>query len=285
MQGAQFGAGEWVDRRYAALEPRDVQPRMCSQRREHSSDARGPCEGRQMRLPALDSDIIPVASFLQRPGSCEALMLGWFRALMPKEERFFDLFTRHARVTLAGAQALRALLKGDDDVLRCCREITRRENEADEITREVMTALRKTFITPLDRGDIKDLITSMDDSIDQMNQTAKVITLFELRSFTPNMQQMGEIIVQAANLMVEAVPLLSSLGRESARLNSLTEEMIRLEEQADNLHDDGRKQLFLNQKDAIGFVIGTEVYDHLEMVMDRFEDVANEISAIIIENV
>src|SRR5438128_11562623 len=125
-------------------------------------------------------------------------MLGWFRALMPKEERFFDLFTRHARVTLAGAQALRALLKGDDDVLRCCREITRRENEADEITREVMTALRKTFITPLDRGDIKDLITSMDDSIDQMNQTAKVITLFELRSFQPHMQQMGEIIVQAA---------------------------------------------------------------------------------------
>jgi len=94
-------------------------------------------------------------------------MLGWFRALMPKEERFFDLFTRHARITLAAAEALRALLKGDDDVLRCCKEITRRENEADEITREVMTALRKTFITPLDRGDIKDLITSMDDSIDQ----------------------------------------------------------------------------------------------------------------------
>jgi uncharacterized protein len=237
-----------------------------------------------MRLPALDSDVIPAASFLQRSGSCEALMLGWFRALMPKEERFFDLFTRHARVTLAGAQAL-TLLKGDDDVLRCCKEITRRENEADEITREVMTALRKTFITPLDRGDIKDLITSMDDSIDQMNQTAKVITLFELRSFQPHMQQMGEIIVQAANLMVEAVPLLSSLGTESTRLNSLTEEMIRLEEQADNLHDEGRKQLFLNQKDAIGFVIGTEVYDHLEMVMDRFEDVANKISAIIIENV
>ena len=212
-------------------------------------------------------------------------MLGWFRALMPKEERFFDLFSRHARVTLAAAQALRTLLKGDDDVIRCCREITKRENEADEITREVLTALRKTFITPLDRGDIKDLITSMDDSIDQMNQTAKVITLFELRSFEACMQEMGEAIVQAAKLMVEAVSLLSSLGRQSARLNSLTEEMIRLEEQVDQLHDHGRKQLFLNQKDAIAFVNGTEVYDHLEMVMDRFEDVANEISAIVIENV
>jgi len=144
-------------------------------------------------------------------------MLGWFRALMPKEERFFDLFTRHAEVTLAAARALRALLRGDDDVLRCCQEITKRENEADEITREVMTALRKTFITPLDRGDIKDLITSMDDSIDQMNQTAKVITLFELRGFEGHMQEMGDIIVQAAQLMMDAVPLLSSLGRHSAR--------------------------------------------------------------------
>jgi uncharacterized protein Yka (UPF0111/DUF47 family) len=99
------------------------------------------------------------------------------------------------------------------------------------------------------------------------------------------MQEMGEAIVQAAKLMVDAVSLLSSLGRQSARLNSLTEEMIRLEEQVDQLHDHGRKQLFLNQKDAIAFVIGTEVYDHLEMVMDRFEDVANEISAIVIENV
>jgi len=212
-------------------------------------------------------------------------MLGWFRALMPKEERFFDLFTRHAQITLAGAQALSALLKGGDDVLRYCREITRHENEADEITREVMTALRKTFITPLDRGDIKDLITSMDDAIDQMNQTAKVISLFELRNFEEPMPQMGEVIVQAAKLMVEAVPLLSSLGRHSARLNSLTEEIIRLEEHADDLHDQGRKQLFLNKKDAIAFVVGTEVYDHLEMVVDRFEDVANEISAIVIENV
>jgi uncharacterized protein len=212
-------------------------------------------------------------------------MLGWFRALMPKEERFFDLFTRHAQATLAGAQALSALLKGGDDVLRYCREISRHENEADEITREVMTALRKTFITPLDRGDIKDLITSMDDAIDQMNQTAKVITLFELRNFEEPMPQMGEVIVQAAKLMVEAVPLLSSLGRHSTRLNSLTEEMIRLEEHADQLHDQGRKQLFLNKTDAIAFVVGTEVYDHLEMVVDRFEDVANEISAIVIENV
>jgi predicted phosphate transport protein (TIGR00153 family) len=212
-------------------------------------------------------------------------MLGWFRALMPTEGRFFDLFIRHSQVTLAAAEALRTLLRGESDVSRCIAEITRRENEADEIAREVLTALRKTFITPLDRGDIKDLITSMDDAIDQMNQTGKVITLFELRSFDPLMQEMGDVIVQAAKCTTEAVPLLRSLSSEATRLHGLTEEVVRLEDQADDIHDKGRKELFHNQKDPIAFIIGTELYQHLETVVDRFEDVANEISAIVIENV
>ena len=212
-------------------------------------------------------------------------MLGWFRALMPKEERFFELFTRHAQVTLTGAEALRGLLQGGDDVVRLCKEISARENEADEITREVLTALRRSFITPLDRGDIKDLITSMDDAIDQMNKTAKVIALFELNRFEEPMQEMGEIIVRAAKLSMEAVPLLGAIGKQASRLNALTEEIIRIEERADQLHDQGRKELFSNQTNAFAFMIGTEVYDHLEKVVDRFEDVANEISAIVIENV
>src|ERR1700730_4574624 len=212
-------------------------------------------------------------------------MLGWFRALMPREEQFFDLFSRHAQVTLAGAEALRSLLNGGEDVLRYCKEISAHETAADEITREVLTALRRSFITPLDRGDIKDLLPSMDDAIDQMNKTAKVTMLFELRSFERPMQEMGELIVRTAKLSVEAIPLLRSISKQSSRLNVLTEEIIRIEEQADQLHDQGRKQLYLNQTNAFAFMIGTEVYDHLEKVVDRFEDVANEISAIVIENV
>jgi uncharacterized protein len=170
-------------------------------------------------------------------------------------------------------------------VVEGCKEISRREAEADELTREVLTALRRTFITPLDRGDIKDLITSMDDAIDQMNQTARTITLFELRSFERPMQEMGEIIVRAAELSAEAVGLLGALAKQANRLNALTEEIVRIEEQSDQLHEQGRKELFLNQSNAITFVIGTEVYDHLEEVVDRLEDVASEISAIVIENV
>jgi predicted phosphate transport protein (TIGR00153 family) len=212
-------------------------------------------------------------------------MLGWFRALMPKQERFFELFIQHAQLTLAGAEALRALLSGTGDPLRCSSDVYAREHEADEVTRNVLTALRRSFITPLDRGDIKDLISSMDDAIDEMNRTVKLIRLYEVRSFTPIMQEMGELIVRASMVSLEAVPLLRAIGEEAGRLNMLTEQIIRIEGQSDELNEKGRRELYLSEKNAIAFVIGTEVYDHLEQVVDRFEDVANEISGIVIENV
>ena len=172
-------------------------------------------------------------------------MLGWFKAIMPKEERFFALFVQHATIVVAGAEALGGVLKGGDEIERYCRIISDRENEADAVTREVLTAVRRTFITPFDRTDIQDLVSSMDDAIDQMNKTAKTIMLFEVRRFDPQMQQMGDIILQASKLMLEAMPLLASIGKNAGRLQAITEEIIRIEEQADQLHDQGRKALFL----------------------------------------
>jgi uncharacterized protein len=217
-------------------------------------------------------------------------MLGWFQALMPREERFFELFVRHATIVVAGAEALRGLLQGGDGVEHYCQQIFERETEADEITREVLTAVRRTFITPFDRTDIQDLATMMDDAIDQMNKTAKTITLFEVRTFEPQMQQMGEIILQAANLVLEAVPLLSAIGNNAGRLNALTEKIIRVEEEADQVYDQGRKALFLANRQgnadggAMIFIIGAELYDHLENVVDRFEDVSNEINSLVIDH-
>jgi predicted phosphate transport protein (TIGR00153 family) len=218
-------------------------------------------------------------------------MLGWFQALMPREDRFFELFVRHATIVVAGAEALRGLLQGGDGVEHYCKQIFEREAEADEVTRQVLTAVRRTFVTPFDRTDIQGLATMMDDAIDQMNKTAKTITLFEVRSFEPQMQQMGEIILQAANLVLEAVPLLSSIGNNAGRLNMLTERIIRVEEQADQVYDQGRKALFLANRQggaqggAMSFIIGAEVYDHLENVVDRFEDVSNEINSLVIDQV
>src|SRR5687768_13278487 len=110
-------------------------------------------------------------------------MLGWFRALLPREDKFFDLFERHSRILVAGAEALQKLLEGGENVERHCREIVDLENQADEITREVLLAVRKSFITPFDRGDIKDLIQSMDDAIDMMHKVVKMVMLFEQTSF------------------------------------------------------------------------------------------------------
>jgi hypothetical protein len=213
-------------------------------------------------------------------------MLGWFQALMPKEDSFFHLFEQHAKIVVAGAEALRGLLDGGDRVPHFCQQVVDRENDADEITRQVLTAVRRTFITPFDRGDIKDLISSMDDAIDQMNKTAKIITLFEIRDFEDPMREMGDIALKAAQLTLRAVPLLSQIGKNHGQLNSITEEIIRLEERSDRLHDQGRKTLFLKHRDGnpMGFIIGTDIYDHLEKIVDRFEDVANEISAIVIDH-
>ena len=214
-------------------------------------------------------------------------MFRWFQALMPREDRFFALFNRHAAVLVSGAEALRDLLKGGTGVEDACRRVMAFENEADAIARDVLLLVRRTFITPFDRGDIKDLIGTLDDTIDQMQKTAKAVMLFEVREIEPEMAQMGDEIVQAAKLTVEAVRLLSSMRESSPRLNAITEEIVRLEDDADTLNDKGIKALFQKHKNgnAMGYIVGVEIYDHLEKVMDRFEDVANRISGIVIEQV
>lgn len=210
----------------------------------------------------------------------------WFRKLMPREDRFFDLFERHSRTTVGAAEALNALLAGKDTEQHCQRIIAL-EDEADDITREVLLAVRRSFITPFDRGDIKDLIMSMDDAIDMMHKTVKTIRLFEQNSFDPGMQEMGGIIVQAAKLVAEAIPLLDRMAANAQRLGVLTEEVVKVEGRSDELHDLGLKDLFRRHgaTNPMAYIIGSEIYGELEKVVDRFEDVANEINGIVIENV
>ncbi|GJE32582.1 DUF47 domain-containing protein [Methylobacterium oxalidis] len=218
-------------------------------------------------------------------------MLGWFRALMPREDRFFDLFARHSQTLIAGAEALQGVLQGGENVPRYCQTIVDREHEADAITAEVLLAVRRSFITPFDRGDIKDLIQSMDDAIDAMNKTVKTIALYEVRSFEPLMREMGETVIEAAQLTAEAIPLLNAVGTQAGRLNALTEQITRVEGRSDELQERGLKALYQAHRkgsgdgDTMAYVIGAEIYGHLEDVVDRFEDVANEISGIVIENV
>ena len=212
--------------------------------------------------------------------------MDWFRRLLPREDRFFDLFAQHAQILVHGAEALQRLLAGDDVELRC-REIIELEDRADAVTRDVLVAVRRSFITPFDRGDIKDLTQSMDDAIDMMRKTVKTVTLFEQDRFDPLMQQMGGIIVETAKLTAKAVPLLDKPSANARQINELTEAVIRAEGRADELYEKGLKALFKQhgRSDPMAYMIGSQIYGELEKVMDRFEDVANEISGIVIENV
>ena len=214
-------------------------------------------------------------------------MLRWFHALMPKEERFFELFSRHSDAVLGGAQALRAMLDGGEAVKRNCQTVMDREHDADDVTREVLIAVRRTFITPFDRGNIRDLITSMDNSIDQMQKTAKSIILFDVIEFTPQMRDMADAIVKCATLVKEAVPLLQSISAEAVHISDLTAQISALEGRADEIHDQGMRELYQKNVGGSGlaFFVGNEIYDHLEKVVDRFDDVANVMHGIVIEHV
>ncbi len=236
--------------------------------------------------PPEPSPLYRAILWLREQGAERIPMLRWFQALMPKQGRFFDQFEDHAATLVAGADALAQLLKGGPDMARHCQEIFDREHEADDIIRDVLQDVRRIFVTPFDRSAITDLIGVMDDAIDQMNQTAKAIQLFEVTEFAPQMQDMSAIIVEAARITAEAMPLLRSLNANAPRLHDLTERLVKLEGHADELHESGLKALYKAGKNGnpMTFIVGREIYSHLEKVTDRFEDVANEIQGLVIDH-
>jgi predicted phosphate transport protein (TIGR00153 family) len=212
-------------------------------------------------------------------------MFAWFQKIMPREEKFFDYFEQHAQTLVEGSRALRELLEPGSDIAACAARVSKFEQDADDVTSEVLLAVRRTFITPFDRSDIQGLVASMDDAIDQMKQTSKGIRLYEVTEFDPKMRQIADLIIQAADVTVEMISAIRDMKKNSNRLMNLAVKMTRLEEQSDELHDAGLKELFrAHRADAMGFIIGSDIYSHLERVVDRFEDVANHINTIVVEH-
>lgn len=213
-------------------------------------------------------------------------MFAWFQKLLPTTGNFFELFEAHAAKLIAGSDALARLLQGGPGMADHIREIIEREEEADEITREVLQTVRRTFLTPFDRGAITDLIGSMDDAIDQMQQTAGAVQLYDITTFDQEMKDMAAIVVDAARVTGEAIPLLRDVAGNAARLHELTERLVRMEGHADEIHAAGLKRLFVEHGEAntLKFIINREIYAHLERIVDRFEDVANEIDGLVIDH-
>ena len=213
-------------------------------------------------------------------------MVAWFQALMPKQGRFFDQFEAHAATLVAGAAALQKLLSGDGAIAQHLAEIVDREQEADDTTRDVLQDVRRVFVTPFDRSAITDLIGVMDDSIDQMNQTATTIALYEVTEFAPDMREMVKLVVEAARVTAEAIPLLRKLDANAGQLHDLTARLVQLEGQADEFHARGLKALFraCGNDNPMRFIVEREIYSHLEKTADRFEDIANEIQGLVIDH-
>ncbi|MDR2858579.1 MAG: DUF47 family protein [Novosphingobium sp.] len=213
-------------------------------------------------------------------------MFAWFQRLLPKTGNFFDLFEAHAVTIVAAADALARLFQGGPARADHIREINEREHDADNIIREVLHTVRKTFLTPFDRSAITSLIGAMDDAVDEMHAAACAVDLYEFVAFDQEMRDMAAIIVDAARVTAEAIPLLRDVARNGARLHELTERLVRMEGHADEIHDAGVKRAFreYGAGDTMQFIVAREVYKHLERIADALEDVANEIDGIVIDH-
>jgi len=212
-------------------------------------------------------------------------MFNWFQRVLPRTGDFFGMFEAHAAPLVAAAEALTNLVDGGTLHGEYIAEIHRREHEADDIIRQVLTTVRRTFLTPFDRGAITSLIGAMDDAIDEMQSTARAVDLYELRTFEPEMREMVAMIAEAASLTAEAMPLLRDITRSGTRIHEITEKMVRLEGDADDAHANGLKKAFQSQADRpMQFMVSREIYKHLERITDAFEDVANEIDGIVIDH-
>ena len=211
-------------------------------------------------------------------------MFAWFQRLLPRKGDFFGMFEAHAATLVAGAGAMTRLVEGGPREVEIALVETH-EHEADDITREVLTEVRRTFLTPFDRGAITSLIAAMDDSIDEMHSTAVAIDLYDLRSFRNEMKQMVVMISEAATLTSEAIHLMRDISRNGTRIHELTEKIVGLEGAADDVHAAGLKQAFEEYADSpMKFIVAREIYKHLERITDAFEDVANEIDGIVIDH-
>jgi uncharacterized protein len=212
-------------------------------------------------------------------------MFAWFQRLLPQKGDFFGMFEAHAATLVDAAAALEMLVVDGTDTGQVLRIIRDEEHRADEVIRQVLTTVRKTFLTPFDRGAITSLIGAMDDAIDEMLAAARAIDLYELRELRPEMKRVVALIAESATVTAETVPLLRNITANGNRLHQLTGRVVALEGDADEVHAAGLKRAFQSARsDPLQFAVAREVFKNLERVMDAFEDVANEIDGLVIDH-
>jgi uncharacterized protein len=206
-----------------------------------------------------------------------------FGRLMPSEGKFFELFNQHADLCVKGAKEMVALMTNFDDLEHRVHAIESIEKQADKVTHATLEMLHKTFITPLDRDDIHKLITRMDDILDLLEDAGQTISLYDIKAITPEAKRLAELCLSSAEKVKIAVGLLHSMDN-SQQILSICEEIDRLESDADHVMRAAMSKLFRDEPDVRTLIKLKAIYEILETVTDRCEDVANIIEGIIVEN-
>src|SRR3954467_10039299 len=203
--------------------------------------------------------------------------------LMPREGKFFDLFNAHAARIVEGAKELALMIGTFSELDAHAQRIGAGERAADKLTHECIALLHKTFITPFDRDQIHQLITAMDDILDLMQDVAESVVLYDIRKITPEAKQLAEICQMCCERVRSAVSLLKNVKDNEAILKTC-QEIDRLESDADRVMRSAMSKLFRDESDVKQLIKLRTIYELLETISDRCEDVANIIEGIVLEN-
>ena len=210
-----------------------------------------------------------------------------FARFMPQEAKFFDYFNNHAEQVVLGSKALLDLMAvlndSDEAAAKQCENIDAIENKADGITHETMRQLHMSFITPLERDEIHQLITGLDDILDLIQDVAHTVTLYNVRHITPEAVNLSRICNNCCERVRAAVALLPSMDN-GPEILKICHEIDQLESAADRELRAAMSRLFREELDVRELIKFKAIYELLETVTDRCEDVANIIEGIVLEN-
>ena len=209
---------------------------------------------------------------------------GFLARLIPVSEgsQLFDLFEQHAERTREAAGLLAAIIRDGADPERHAELVKMAEHAGDEITHTVIERLHQTFITPIDRGDIHELISRMDDVLDLVEASSERIWLYDIRTMDADARDLADVLEKAVVEMGAAVRGLRDL-KDRPRLLGHCTEINRLENVGDQLLRRAMARLFRESSDPIHVIKWKEIYDYLENAIDRCEDVANVIEGVALE--
>jgi predicted phosphate transport protein (TIGR00153 family) len=204
--------------------------------------------------------------------------------LVPKEAVFFDLFEKAAANAHECTQCLVEFLDRFDDLSNRARRIKDLEHIGDELTHETIERLNKTFITPIDREDIHELVCRVDDILDLVDTAVDRIVLFKLQKPLDETKQLAQVLVRSTSLIREMMPSLRNM-KDADVVRQRVREVHRLESEADRIERQAMATLFESNPDPIYVIKWKNIIETLESATDRCEDVANVIEGIVLKNV